>query len=188
MLIKLPTKFGEPRPKHSLVTDWKPLGLSANGPTDNCKTIYPLFIEGGHKKKKLLHFVSFNFQFLQETIGFQMCKLIGILTGHIMKQVSLWHKSWYELGQIYHQLCSKLNVAAIYLSCFTTCATSKSPYKPKQITVVVITTCMLWFNMSIPMGHSGVKNWKYMKTYHQIQENNPQGESAWFFPLEDPSC
>ena len=43
LMTKLPTKFGEPRPKHSLVIDWKPSGLW----TDNSKTIYPIFVEGG---------------------------------------------------------------------------------------------------------------------------------------------
>ena len=54
-MTKLSTKFGEPRPKHSLVIDQKPFGLWTDRQTI-AKTIYPLFIEEGIKRKMLPYF------------------------------------------------------------------------------------------------------------------------------------
>ena len=51
VMINVPMKFHDPRPKRSWVIIRKPFGgrtdRRTDKPTDMCKTIYPLFFEGG---------------------------------------------------------------------------------------------------------------------------------------------
>jgi hypothetical protein len=46
VMINVPMKFHDPRPKRSGVIIWKPPGGQTDRQTDMCKAIYPLFFEG----------------------------------------------------------------------------------------------------------------------------------------------
>ncbi|KAH3746641.1 hypothetical protein DPMN_181051 [Dreissena polymorpha] len=53
-MINVPMKFHDPRPSVLELSSGNhlvdgPTDGPTNGPTDMCKTIYPLFFEGGHK-------------------------------------------------------------------------------------------------------------------------------------------
>ena len=50
VMINVPMKFHDPRPKRSWVIVWQPPGGRTDRTTDMSKAIYPLFFEGGNNK------------------------------------------------------------------------------------------------------------------------------------------